>query len=155
MLISSLYSSSCFNIIRRIDHNHARDCTHQRDIFVALMSSTVFTNRDTGMSSTNLHIQMRIADTVSDLFKSTACCKHCKRTCKRHFAGCSKTSCDTHHIALSNTTVDMSFRKFLLKNTCLGCFSKVSIQNDNLFMFLAKLYQSMTIAFSCSDFLYF
>ena len=66
-----------------------------------------------------------------------------------------KSGRNTHHVALCDTTVNMSFRKFFFEHSCLSSCSKVSVQNNQIFMFFSKLYQSCAIAGSCSDFLYF
>ena len=155
IFISSFYGSSCFHIIGRVDDHHARDHTHQSDIFVALMCGTVFTDRNTGMRSTDLDIQVRITDGVADLFKSTACCEHGKRACKRNFSGGGKTSCNAHHIALCDTAVDVSFREYFLENSGFGSSGKVGIQYNQIFMFFSDFNKSISVALSCSDFLYF
>ena len=56
MLISCFYSCFCFYIIGRIDYDHSRDCSHKSDIFVTLMCSSIFSDRDSGMCSTDLNI---------------------------------------------------------------------------------------------------
>ena len=136
MLVSCFYHSFCFNIIRRACNNHSRDCSHKCKVFAALMSSAIFTNRDSTVSSTDLNIDLRICDRVTNLLKCTSSCKHCKCAGKRNFSSCSQTCSDTHHIALSDTAVNMTLRKFFLKYTCLSSCSKVSVQNDQVFMFL-------------------
>ena len=155
MLICSFYHCFCFNIIRRTHNNHTRDCSHKCKILAALMCSTIFTNRDTAMCSAYFYVQFRICNRVAKLFISTACSKHCKSTCKRNLACCCKSGRNTHHVALCDTTVNMSFRKFFFEHSCLSSCSKVSVQNNQIFMFFSKLYQSCAIAGSCSDFLYF
>ena len=136
MLVSCFYHSFCFDIIRRACNNHSRNCSHKREVFTALMCCTIFTYRDSAVSSTNLYIDLRICDRVTNLLKSTSCCKHSKCAGKRNFSCCSQTCSDTHHIALSNTAVDVTFRKFFFEHTCLSSCSKVSVQNDQVVMFL-------------------
>ena len=68
-----------------VDHYHTRDLTHQGQILQALMSSTVFSDRNSCMGSSDLYIQMRISDGVANLLIVTSGCKHCKRTDKRNF----------------------------------------------------------------------
>ena len=49
-----------------------------RDSFVTLMCSSVLTNGNTCMCSTDLNIVLRISNRVTNLFKCTSCCEHCK-----------------------------------------------------------------------------
>ena len=137
MLVCSLYHGLCLDIIRWACDNHSRNGTHKCKILTALMGSTILAYGNTTMSSTDLYIKLRIAYRITYLLISTACCKHCKCTGKRYFTGSCETSCNTNHITLCNTTVNMTFRKLLLKDTCLCSCSKVSIQNDQILMFFA------------------
>ena len=136
MLVSCFYHSFRFDIIRRACNNHSRDYSHKCEVFTALMGSTIFTYRDSAVSSTDLNIDLRICDRVTNLLKCTSSCKHCKCAGKRNFSCGSQTCSDTHHIALSNTAVDVTFREFFLEHTCLSSCSKVSVQNDQVVMFL-------------------
>ena len=136
MLISCFYHSFCFNIIRRAGNNHSRNYSHKSEILTALMGSTIFTYRNSTMSSTDLYVDLRISNRITNLLKSTSCCEHCKCAGKRNFSCCSQTSSNTHHIALSNTAVNMTFREFFFEHTCLSSCSKVSVQNNQVLMFL-------------------
>ena len=127
IFISGFHSSSRFHVIGRIDDNHPRDCTHQRNIFVALVGRSVFAHRNTRMGSSDFHIQVRIADTVSDLFISASCREHGKTAGKRHLACRRKARRNTHHIGFCNTAVNMSVRKYLFKHICLCRACKISI----------------------------
>ena len=138
MFICCKYSCSCFYIICRADHYHTWDCSHKSDIFVALMGSTIFTNGNTCMCSTDLNIVLRISDRVTNLFECTSCCEHCKCTCKRNFACCSDTSCNSDHVAFCDTTVDKSFRECFLKHSCLCSSGKVSIKYYYIIMQFSK-----------------
>ena len=82
--VSSLNCSLCFDIICRADNGHAGDHTHESKILVALMRSTVLTNRDTGMSSADLNIKLRVSDGVPYLLVSSACSEHCEGACERY-----------------------------------------------------------------------
>jgi len=119
------------------------------------MRCTVFSYGNTGVCCTDLYVQVRISYRVSYLFKSTSCCKHCKRTCKRNFSCGGKTCCDTDHVTLSDTTVNMAFRKYFLKHTGFGGSCQVCIQNYQVFVLFSQFYQGVTITFSGCNFLYF
>ena len=59
---SDVYSSdlSClrFHIITRINDNHARNFTHQSDIFIPLMCCSIYADRNACMCCSDLDIQM-------------------------------------------------------------------------------------------------
>ena len=118
------------------------------------MSCAVLTYGNSAVSCADLYIQLRIAYRVAHLLKCTSCRKHGKSADKRNFACRSKSGSDTYHIALCDTTVNMTLRKFFFEHCSLGGCSKVSIQNNKILMFFSKFHQSSAIACSCSDFLY-
>ena len=155
ILVSGFYCCFCLDIITRIDDNHARNDAHQSDILVALMGCSVLTYGKTGVSCTDFHIQMGIADGVSHLLKSTAGRKHGEGAHEGNLSRSGKTGCDACHIALGDTAVDVTLRKYLLKHTGLGSLSKVSVQNHKIFMLFAQLYQGISVTLSGSDLLYF
>ena len=101
------------------------------------MAAAVLTHGNAGVGTADLYIELGVSNGVADLLVGPARTEHGEGGAEGDETHGGKTCTDVHHIALSNTTVDMSFRKFLLKNTCLGCFSKVSIQNDQILMFFA------------------
>ena len=155
MLISCLYHCFCFNIIRRACNNHSRNCTHKCKILAALVRSTILTNGNSAVGSTNLNIQLRISNRVANLLKSTSCSKHSKSTCERHFSSCCDSGSNSHHVALCNTAVDMTLRECFLKDSGLCSCSKVSVQNNQIIMFFSKFYESVTITCSGGNLLYF
>ena len=155
MVNGSLHGSLCFHIIRRADDNHPRDSAHEGDILVTLMSGTILTYGNARMSGADLHIQMGITNRIADLLKGTACRKHGKGADERDLACGGKACCDAHHVALSDTTVDMSLRKCFLENTGLGGSGQVRVQNDQIRILCAVLCQRVAVALSCCDFLYF
>ena len=155
ILSSSFYSSSCFYVICRADNGHSRNCTHNSDILVTLMSSSILTYRDTGMSSTDLNVQVRISDRVTNLLKCSSCCEHSKRRSERDLSAGSKSCCYSHHISFSDTTVNVTLRECFFENTSLSSSCKVCIKYDNIRILCAKLCQSVTVAFSRCDLLYF
>ena len=119
------------------------------------MCCTVFAYRDTCVCCTYLHVEVRIADRVSNLLKCSACGEHCKCRSKWYLACCSHTCCNAHHIRLSDTAVKKSVREFLLEYTCFCCSSKVCVKNIEVIVLIAKLCKSLAVAFSCSFLLQF
>ena len=120
MLVSRLHRRLRFHIIRRIDHNHPRYRPHQRDILITLMGRAVFSYRDPRMGRADLHIQMRISDRITHLFKCTSRREHSERTRERNLARRGDPRRNSHHIALCDTAVDMAFRECLLEYSRLG-----------------------------------
>ena len=138
MLIGSTNGCFCFYIIRWNNYCHTGNRTHQCNIFITLVCRTIFTYGNTGMCCADFHIQMRITNRVTNLLKCTSCSKHRKRTCKWNFA-CRCQSCrNSHHVTLSDTTVNMAFRESLFENTGLCGSRKVCIQYNEVIKFCAK-----------------
>ena len=154
MLISCFYCCSCLYIIRRVDHNHSRNRSHQSDVFITLVCCTIFSYGDSRMCRSDLYIQFRISNGVSDLLKCTSCRKHCERACKRYFSGCCKTCCNTHHITLCDPAVDKSLRMCFFEHTCFSSCRKVCIQYHDILVCGSEFGQSISITVSCCDFLY-
>ena len=119
------------------------------------MGSTVLTNGNSAVGSTDLNVQLRISYRVADLLKCTSGSKHCEGTCKRYLACCCDSGGNSHHIALCDTAVNMTLRERFLKDSGLCSCSKVSVQNNQIIMFLSKFYKSVSIAWSGGNFLYF
>lgn len=62
IFVSRAHRRSCLYVIRRIDHNHSRNRTHQSNIFITLMCRSVFTYGNSGMCCSDFYVQMRITD---------------------------------------------------------------------------------------------
>ena len=119
------------------------------------MARAVFTDGNTAVGSTDLHIQLRITDGITYLLIGAACSEHRECAGKRNLSCCGEACCDAGHIALCDTAVDMSVRKLLLEHACLGGICQVRIQDDHVVIFLAKFNQSTAVACPGSDLLYF
>ena len=129
VIISCANHRFCFDIICRACNDHARDCSHKSEVFTALMCCTIFTYGDTAVCCTDLYVQLRITNGVTNLLVSTACSEHSESACERNFACCSKTCSDTYHVTLCDTAVNVTLREYLFEDTSLSCTGKVSIQN--------------------------
>ena len=143
------------NRIGGVHDNHTRNGAHQSDIFVTLMARTILADGDAGMACADFYVQMRIADRVTDLFVSTACCKHGKGARHRNFPNEGKSCCHAHHICLCDTAVKMTVRKALFKHSSLCRCGQICVQHYQLRMFLSQLYQSFPEGFSGRNLLYF
>ena len=90
------------------------------------------------MGSTNLYIQMGIADGVADLLKSTASSEHGKGAGKGYHA-CGRKACgNTHQVGFCDTAVKKSVRKCFLESACFGSISQVSVKNNQVFVLFTK-----------------
>ena len=95
--------------------HYARNHSHQGKILQALMCGAILTYRNTAVSCSDLYIQLRISDGVTNLLISTSCCKHCKSTCKGNLTCGSDSCCNTHHVALCDTAVNVTLREFFFQ----------------------------------------
>ena len=57
------------------------------------------------------------------------------------------------HIVLGNTAVEEAIRERLLERTGLGGSGEVSVQNNEVRIDRAEFRQSLTVGFSCSNFI--
>ena len=109
IFVSRAHRRSCLYVIRRIDHNHSRNRTHQSNIFITLMCRSVFTYGNSGMCCSDFYVQMRITDWISYLLISPSRRKHCEGTCKRNFTRSRQSCCHADHITFRDTAVDETF----------------------------------------------
>ena len=153
VLDSSLNRTSCFDSIGWVYNNHSRNCTHKSKVLVALVCSTVLTDRNTCVSCSDFYVQMWVTDRVSYLVKATSRSKHSKSACKWDFTGSSKTCGNTEHIVLGNTAIEKSLRKFLLKNTCLCSSSEVRIKNYYVIIDSTEISERVSVCFTGCNFI--
>ena len=155
MLDSRPYCCLCFHVIRWIQNYHSRDRSHQGDILITLVGSPILSYGDTRMGSSDLYIQLRIGNRVANLLKSTSCGKHSKRTSKRNLTGSGKSRCNTNHITLCDTTVNVSVRKCFLEHSRLCSSGKIRIQNNQVLKFCSQLCQGISITLTSRNLFYF
>ena len=142
---------NCFHslsLICRIYYSHTRDSSHKGDILAALVCSAVLAYRDTGVSSTDYNIQMRIAYRVSYLLKGSARGKHGKRAAYYLFAGSGDTCRYSHHISFCYAAVIKPFRKSLFKHSGLCSRRKVGVKHQKIISFFSQFYQSVSETYS-------
>ena len=85
MLGCSLDSPFGADPVRGDQHAHTGQSTHQSNIFHCLMSTSILTNGDTGVCSSNLYVLLAVAYAVADLLKSATGSKHGKGADKWYF----------------------------------------------------------------------
>ena len=137
---------TCFYSVGRVDDRHTGNGAHQRDILVTLMGSTVLAYGNTGVSSTDLYVGVRIADGVADLLVGAASRKHSEGRCKRDLAGQREADSHVDHIVLSDTAIEETIGECLLENAGLGSAGQVGIQNHQVIELGTQLLQSVAVA---------
>ena len=109
------------------------------------MARAVLTDGYTRMGSADFDVEMRIADCVSYLLKSTACGEHCKRAGKYSVSDGRKSAGDTYHVALGNAGIKESVRICLFEHCGLSRLCKVCIKNDELIIYGSELYERLAV----------
>ena len=74
------------------EHFKIRKCSHNWDIFKALMWCSILAYTETWMCCNNFYIQIRIGNCLSDLFIGFLCNKH-RKSYNYRFKSCSSKSC--------------------------------------------------------------
>ena len=154
MVISSLDSGTGLHVVGGAHNHHAGDITHQGKVLTALVRSAVLAYGDTAVRSTDLHVQLGIADGVANLLISAAGSKHSKAGGKGHHAHGSGTSGHCHHVALSDTTVDVALGERLAEGTGLGGAGQVGVKHHQIVILLTQLNQGLAIAVAGCDLLH-
>ena len=152
-MIRSLDHSPRFDVVRRTHDRHARDHAHERQILQALMRSTVLADRNACVRRADLHVEMRIADRVSDLLIGASGCKHRERARKRHLARQRKPRRDAHHIGLGDAAVDMALGESLFEEPRFRRCRQIRVEHDEIVAAFPELHESLPIAFARGDFL--
>ena len=152
-IYSRLYCRSSLDSVRGIHYRHAGDRAHKRDILVALVRRAVFSDGYSGMSCTDLNIQMRVAYGVSYLFESASCREHSEARSKYGFAGSGKTCRNAYHVSFCDTAVKKSFGIFFLENSRFCRRRKVCVKYDKIRVFFSQRSERVAVRFSCSYFI--
>ena len=150
-LDSGLHSQTCFHSVGGIQNGHAGDGAHEGEVLVALVGSTVLTNRDTCVGSTDLYVGVRIADGVADLLVGAASRKHSEGRCKRDLAGQREADSHVDHIVLSDTAIEETIGECLLEGAGLGSGRQVCVQNYQILIFRTEFSQRVAVGFAGSN----
>ena len=140
-LLDHLFS---LDAVARLDDHHAWNETHQPDIFDALMACAVLTDRQSGMRSADLDIEMRITDRIADLLKCSSGCEHGKAGGKGDLAAGSQSGCHAHR--LGDAHIEMALRTDLRCLSGFGAAGQIGIQHDDVRILLHQLGQCLTIS---------
>ena len=151
----SLYRRSRLYIICGADNGHAGNRAHQSDVFIALMGSSILSYGYACMGSSNLHVQMGISHRIAHLLVSAACREHGKCAAERNLSGGGNTCGDRHHIGLCDSAVKETIRERLFEHAGLCGSCQVGIQHYYIGILFAKLFQSVAVALSRCNLLYF
>ena len=138
-------SFSGLSIICGAHDDHAGDLAHESKVLQTLVGGSVLTYGDAGVRRADLYVQVRVADRIADLLIGAACREHCKRTGKRHHAGCRKACRNAHHISFRDTAVEMSVRISLSKNARLGRACQIRIQNYKVRHLRAQFQKGLSV----------
>ena len=88
------------------NYGHAGDDAHEGDILAALVCGTVLAHRDTSVRGTDLNVEVRVADGVTDLLKGAAGGEHGKGAREGNATSGRDTGGDAHQVALGNAHIE-------------------------------------------------
>ena len=153
MLDRRLDRESCLGVVCGIQDDHAGDGAHEGDVLVALVGRAVLANGDTGMGRADLDVVVRIAYRIAHLLEAASGGKHGEGGSERDLAAEGHTDSGGDHIVFRDTAVEEAIRERLLERTGLGGSGEVSVQNNEVRIDRAEFRQSLTVGFSCSNFI--
>ena len=119
------------------------------------MGSAVLAHGNAAVAGSHLHIQVGIADGVTDLLKGTAGGEHGEAGSEGHQSHGGSASGHGHHVFFGNAAVEVTVRERLAEHTGLGCTGQVGVKNDQIVMLGAQLHQSLAVAVTGRAFLQF
>ena len=130
-----------------VDDRHSGDRTHKRKVLKALVSRAVLPYRDPGVSRADLHIEVRITDTVPYLLEGASRREHGKGRGKNDLSRRRDTRGDRHHIALCNSAVKESLGELLFEDPGLCRRGKVGVKHHEI-VFVAEFGKRVAVCFS-------
>ena len=117
------------------------------------MGRAVLANGDAGVGRADLDVVVRIAHRVAHLFKAASGGKHGEGGSERDLTAEGHTDGGGDHVVFGDTAIEEAIRESLLERTGLGGGGEVSVQNDEVRINRAEFRQSLTVGFSCSNFI--
>ena len=147
---SRLNGSLCLNGVGGVDHGHAGDGAHEREVLVALVGCAVLTHRDACVGCADLDVEVGVANRVTHLLKCSACGEHCKARCENGLARGCDTCCNADHVALGDAAIEKSFGMCLFELYGFGCLCEVGVQNHEI-IFVGELNERVAVAFTGCD----
>ena len=122
--------------------------SHNGNIFQSLVGYTIFSNGNAAMGADDLDIELRIDNTVADLFPCSAGAEHGKGGKKGHIAACCQSGCHTDHVIFGNAHFKESFRCHVFCFYRLRTAGQIGIQYDDFRVFLYQLGNRFSICFT-------
>ena len=110
------------------------------------MACAVLTDRQSGMRSADLDIEMRVTDRIADLLKRSSGCEHGEAGGKGDLAAGSQSGCHAHHVRLGDAHIEMALRTDLRCLSGFGAAGQIGIQHDDVRILLHQLGQCLTIS---------
>ena len=140
------------DVVGRNDHSHARDDAHEGDILAALVRGAVLAHRDTGVRGTNLNVEVRVADGVTDLLKSAAGGEHGKGAREGNAAGGRDTGGDAHQVTLGNAHIEETIGAGGLELAGLRGGGQVGVEDHKVIVLVGELDEGLAVAYARGDF---
>ena len=105
------------------------------------------------MRGTNLNVEVRVADGVTDLLKGAAGGEHGKGAREGNAAGGRDTGGNTHQVALGDTHVEKAVGASGLKFAGLRGGGQVGVEDHKVIVLVGELDEGLAVAYARGDFL--
>ena len=117
------------------------------------MRGAVLAHRDTGVRGTDLNVEVRVADRVTDLLKGAAGGEHGKGAREGNAAGGRDTGGDAHQVALGNAHIEEAVGAGGLELAGLRGGGQVGVEDHKVIMLVGELDEGLAVAYARGDFL--
>ena len=151
-LVGGAHAGAGLDIVGGNNHRHARNRAHERNVLAALVRSAVLAHRNARVGSTDLDVEMRVADGVADLLVGAAGGKHGKGAREGNAARSRDAGGKAHQVALGDTGIIEALGIGGLKLAGLRGGRQVSIENHEVIALVAQLDKRLAVAYARGDF---
>ena len=134
-------------------HHHAGDGPHDGHILTGLVGGAVLAHGEAAVGAHHRHVEVGVGDGVADLLKGTAGGKDGKAVGKGLLAGGCQTGGHGHHIALGDAHVEEPVGVGLGKALGHGGAGEVGVQNHQVGVLSAQLYERVAVGGAGGDLL--
>lgn len=117
------------------------------------MRGTILAHRDTGVRGTDLNIEVRVADGVTNLFKSAAGGEHGKGAREGNTTGGRDAGSDAHQVALGDAHIEEAVGAGCLELAGLRGGGKVGVEDHKVIVLVGELDEGLAVAYTRGDFL--
>ena len=105
------------------------------------------------MRGTDLNVEVRVADGVTNLLKGATGSEHGKGTREGNTTGGRDTGGDAHQVALGDTHIEETIRAGGLKLTGLRGGGQVGVEDHKVIVLVGELDEGLAVAYARGDFL--